>query len=304
MDARIVDLQTLFGKPVSYRIPQFQRPYAWKRDDQWIPLWDDVRNIAEHWLGLNPGEKMRPHFMGAIVLQRQSNNSAEVERRLVVDGQQRLTTLQLLMRATQEAFAKAGESKERTFESAFVMAVSNTKRKTATGQNDGETAAQNITHKGAAGSTTDSEFDPPTPTNTVEKANPKRRTRKASKPAAGDEAPTKSNHGRTSTSKNPSLSREQRKAAGLCVSCPNQAIQGQTRCPACAEKHLQWYRSKRAEKNAGAAGPSQQAGRSRKTAGARAEQEREARVQAEAERNAAEARIRELEADLQRLSEG
>ena len=48
--------------------------------------------------------------MGAIVLQRQSNNSAEVERRLVVDGQQRLTTLQLLMRATQEAFANADDA--------------------------------------------------------------------------------------------------------------------------------------------------------------------------------------------------
>ena len=48
MDANVVDLQALFGRPISYRIPQFQRPYAWKRDDQWIPLWDDVRNIAEH----------------------------------------------------------------------------------------------------------------------------------------------------------------------------------------------------------------------------------------------------------------
>ena len=110
MDARIVDLQTLFGKPVSYRIPQFQRPYAWKRDDQWIPLWDDARNVAEHWLSLNDGEQMRPHFMGAIVLQRQGNNSAEVEKRLVVDGQQRLTTLQLLIRATQEAFASIDDA--------------------------------------------------------------------------------------------------------------------------------------------------------------------------------------------------
>ena len=104
MDAQILDLQTLFGKPVTYRIPQFQRPYAWKKEAQWVPLWEDVRNVAEHWLELKTTVKMRPHFMGAIVLQRQDNNSSEVDKRLVVDGQQRLTTLQLLIRATQEAF--------------------------------------------------------------------------------------------------------------------------------------------------------------------------------------------------------
>lgn len=92
-----MDLQTLFGKPVSYRISQFQRRYAWRRDEQWEPLWDDVVNIAEHWLSRKSGHKMHPHLMRAIVLQRQ-DNSAEIAKRLVVDGQQRLTTLQLLMR--------------------------------------------------------------------------------------------------------------------------------------------------------------------------------------------------------------
>ena len=42
--------------------------------------------------------------MGAIVLQFQSAESGHVVRRIVVDGQQRLTTLQLLIRATQESF--------------------------------------------------------------------------------------------------------------------------------------------------------------------------------------------------------
>ena len=114
MEAMIVNMGTLFGKPVSYRIPQFQRPYAWKLNDQWVPLWDDCRNIAERVLALEPGQKMRPHFMGAIVLQRQSNNSSEVEKRLVVDGQQRLTTLQLLIRAMQEAFANLDNEEGKT----------------------------------------------------------------------------------------------------------------------------------------------------------------------------------------------
>ena len=43
-----------------------------------------------------------PHFMGAVVLQQVANRVADIETRLVVDGQQRLTTIQLLLDAIQE----------------------------------------------------------------------------------------------------------------------------------------------------------------------------------------------------------
>ena len=42
--------------------------------------------------------------MGAIVLQDQTSNTGEVTKRLVVDGQQRLTTLQLLIKAIEQEF--------------------------------------------------------------------------------------------------------------------------------------------------------------------------------------------------------
>ena len=114
MDANVVDLQALFGRPISYRIPQFQRPYAWKRDDQWIPLWEDVRNIAGHWHARQDGQRVRPHFMGAIVLQRQAGSGSGIEKKLVVDGQQRLTTLQLLIRAAQEVFQSLDDTERAT----------------------------------------------------------------------------------------------------------------------------------------------------------------------------------------------
>lgn len=103
MDANILTLETLFKSPVSYRIPQFQRPYAWKKEEQWKPLWDDVCNVVERILA-SQEEYIPPHFMGAIVLQGQETKTGEVDKRIVVDGQQRLTTLQLLMRATVDAF--------------------------------------------------------------------------------------------------------------------------------------------------------------------------------------------------------
>ena len=104
MDAGIQDLSDLFGTAVSYRIPVFQRPYAWTKDKQWRLLWSDVRRIAVKLLKAESGEKIPPHFMGAIVLQLQSAKSGDVVKRIVVDGQQRLTTLQLLIRAAQESF--------------------------------------------------------------------------------------------------------------------------------------------------------------------------------------------------------
>lgn len=82
MDAKIVDLQSLFGQPVSYRIPQFQRLYAWKKNGQWEPLWDDVRNIAERILESDSEHNIRPHFMGAIILQGLPSQTAEVDKRL------------------------------------------------------------------------------------------------------------------------------------------------------------------------------------------------------------------------------
>ena len=104
MDAGIQTLCGLFSSPVSYRIPVFQRPYAWTKERQWQPLWSDAKRMAEKLLAAEQGEKIPPHFMGAIVLQLQSAESGRVVKRIVVDGQQRLTTLQLLVRAAQESF--------------------------------------------------------------------------------------------------------------------------------------------------------------------------------------------------------
>ena len=125
MDVSILNLQTLFGKPVRYEIPPFQRPYIWDQERQWEPLWDDVRNTSEQFLDAADPESAQnnpsTHFLGAVVLQQQTNPSARLETRLVVDGQQRLTTLQLLLDAAQEIFEKRGNEDEATLISELVL---------------------------------------------------------------------------------------------------------------------------------------------------------------------------------------
>ena len=101
MDVDLLTLKSLFAKDVRYLIPPFQRPYVWTQEDQWEQLWDDVCGTAERCLD-DPNDT-RAHFFGAIVLKQRPTQTREIDVRDVIDGQQRLTTLQLLLDAAQEA---------------------------------------------------------------------------------------------------------------------------------------------------------------------------------------------------------
>lgn len=112
MKADILNLRQLFQKDVRYVVPTFQRPYVWNQDDQWEPLWEDVRNVAERYLdqlaktgeggAARAEQNTGSHFLGAVVVQQRPFAASEIETRHVIDGQQRLTTLQLLLDAAQE----------------------------------------------------------------------------------------------------------------------------------------------------------------------------------------------------------
>jgi hypothetical protein len=92
------NIKSIFGQDRRLVVPLYQRPYVWNRSQQWEPLWEDVRAIAERKLQNKP---IRPHFMGAIVLDQIPQPTGKLENRLIIDGQQRLTTIQILL----EAFA-------------------------------------------------------------------------------------------------------------------------------------------------------------------------------------------------------
>lgn len=100
--------QELFALPLRYEIPDFQRRYVWEEEEQWAPLWSDVEALAQSTLDGHQGNDA--HFMGAIVLQQMENATGTIQRRIVVDGQQRLTTLQLLINAIQGLLKQQGHS--------------------------------------------------------------------------------------------------------------------------------------------------------------------------------------------------
>ena len=85
-----------------FRIPDYQRGYAWG-ERQWNDLWEDIWDINED---DNTGE-YQPHFTGTISLKELNRNNIPEEEQwfkykgnsfyAVVDGQQRLTTLEIMI---------------------------------------------------------------------------------------------------------------------------------------------------------------------------------------------------------------
>lgn len=108
MQAGILTVQKLFGREVHYSVPLYQRPYVWNEEDQWQPLWDDLVPLADM---VSHGIKGRAHFMGASVQEPISVASGDTEVRRVIDGQQRLTTMQLLLKAFHDVAKARGMDK-------------------------------------------------------------------------------------------------------------------------------------------------------------------------------------------------
>lgn len=110
MKADTLDLKDIFRKDTRYVVPRFQRPYVWKEEEHWKPLWEDLQLVVDELMDRQAGasnqierqeaqQDTSPHFLGAIVLDQQSTPTQKLETREIIDGQQRLITLQVLLSA-------------------------------------------------------------------------------------------------------------------------------------------------------------------------------------------------------------
>jgi len=85
LDTSTVSLSDVIGNGKTYEVPPYQRDYSWKKD-QWEDLWNDIITIKD---------TNNVHYMGSIVLQNMGDKHFHV-----IDGQQRFSTLTLLVLAT------------------------------------------------------------------------------------------------------------------------------------------------------------------------------------------------------------
>lgn len=113
MDAhpvRIANLMT--GAGTRLVIPVFQRPYSWDRENC-TQLWEDIITV-----GRGTGT---PHFTGSVVMVQQGTLvPAGVTPLMLIDGQQRITSITLLIIALAR-FAKANPGKVRAFSYQEIM---------------------------------------------------------------------------------------------------------------------------------------------------------------------------------------
>jgi uncharacterized protein with ParB-like and HNH nuclease domain len=87
----------LMGNGLRYEIPKFQRDYTWEYE-QWDDLWQDINSLEN--------SEESEHYMGYLVLQTSNNKNFQI-----IDGQQRLTTLSIIILSTLKAISHLVENK-------------------------------------------------------------------------------------------------------------------------------------------------------------------------------------------------
>ncbi|MFD7876920.1 DUF262 domain-containing protein, partial [Streptomyces sp. NPDC059766] len=108
MHAREITFSKLVQGEMQFQVPLYQRTYSWQRE-QLQQLWDDVQELAEDQL---EGRPPAAHFLGSVVLAPERVAAGGMQRWLVVDGQQRLTTLMLAFTALRDRHRERGAAKK------------------------------------------------------------------------------------------------------------------------------------------------------------------------------------------------
>ena len=104
MDIDKPTVSGIFGLDVQYRVPLFQRHYAWSEDEQWVPLWRDISLQVESHSLLSKTS----HFTGAIVIQQKQGLS--FPQYDIIDGQQRLITFAIILCALRDVCERNGHN--------------------------------------------------------------------------------------------------------------------------------------------------------------------------------------------------
>ncbi|OAN77239.1 hypothetical protein A8B81_15730 [Sulfitobacter pontiacus] len=112
MQPSYIPISQVFSQDQRFTVPLFQRPYVWNKEEQWEPLWDDILGVLGRLRAREDSAVVASHFLGTIVLEQKPTATGNLPRREVIDGQQRLTTLQILLKAVEHAISSQLGSSE------------------------------------------------------------------------------------------------------------------------------------------------------------------------------------------------
>lgn len=94
-------IEQLLHSGDQYVIPVFQRYYTWGKDN-WRQIWDDIETLLE------PGQERKHHFLGSIVSVPGRHEPGTIASYQVIDGQQRITTLSIILCALRDLAIEYG----------------------------------------------------------------------------------------------------------------------------------------------------------------------------------------------------
>lgn len=103
MKASETKFQPIIEGTKQYVVPLFQRPYSWDKKE-WDVLWEDLVWLCEN-------EEPSSHFIGSIVTMPTVSVPEGVTKYLLIDGQQRLTTIFILLTLLRDV-AKSNDNHE------------------------------------------------------------------------------------------------------------------------------------------------------------------------------------------------
>ncbi len=94
MHAKETRIKDLLEGTKQFIVPLFQRSYCWEKK-QWETFYDDITDLVEK-------NQNSSHFIGSIVTADEGNNPAGVSRFTIIDGQQRITTILIILLAIRD----------------------------------------------------------------------------------------------------------------------------------------------------------------------------------------------------------
>lgn len=112
MKASETSIRVLLEGQKQFQIPLFQRPYGW-REGNWEALWADMLETYE-------SETEAAHFLGPIVTKSLPGTPEGVSPFLVIDGQQRLTSIIVMLAAMRDTFAPTNQQLAEKFNDLYI----------------------------------------------------------------------------------------------------------------------------------------------------------------------------------------
>ena len=114
MKASETKFQPIIEGTKQYVVPLFQRPYSWEKKE-WDVLWEDLVWLCEN-------EEPTSHFIGSIVTMPTVSVPEGVSKFLLIDGQQRLTTIFVLLALLRDvAKSKGGDDLAQEIEQTMLV---------------------------------------------------------------------------------------------------------------------------------------------------------------------------------------